>query len=211
MKTIHFVRHGRTGGNEIGVWQTFDQTLSDHGREQAQKVAKRFKNSKIDHIIASDMDRAFETAQIINSDLAHLNLDIVPTKLLHEIYRPKEVRGQLKTDEKSIEIMKEVRAHWNDPSWKFSDEENFFDLKARVEKALDEVLALPGENIIAVTHEFVLRMIFGFITYKEVLTPELYEAFINLMWHENTGVTTFTYDNGKWRMLNWNDHSHLLA
>ena len=207
MKTIYFVRHGRTGGNEQGLWQTFDQLLSDYGREQAAKVSKRFKNIKIDSIIASDMDRAFETAQIISADIG---LEVIPTKLLHEIHRPDAVRGKPKTDEQIIKIMDEVEKNWGNKDWKYSDEENFFDLRERVEKALSELLSLPADTIIAVTHEYVLRMVFAVIFFGEQLTPDLFKVIVKRLWAENTGISEFTYDDGKWKMLTWNDHSHLL-
>lgn len=207
MKRIYFVRHGRTGGNEKGLWQTFDQPLSDHGRDQATKASKRFKNIKIDAIIASDMDRAFETAQIISADIG---LEVIPTKLLHEIHRPEAVRGKPKTDEEIIRIMNEVEENWGNMDWKYADEENFYDLRDRVKEALDELLALPVDTIVAVTHEYVLRMIFAIIFFGEQLNPDLFKVVFKRLWAENTGISEFTFDEGKWKMLTWNDHSHLL-
>lgn len=206
MKKIYLVRHGRTGGNEKGLWQTFDQPLSDHGRQQAVKVSKKFKNIKIDSIIASDMDRAFETAQIIN---AEIGLGVIPTKLLHEIHRPSIVRGKLKTDEETIKIMEEVEDNWGNNGWKHSDEENFYDLRDRAIESLKEIISLPADNIIAVTHEFMKRMIFSVIFFGEGLSLEQFEK-ARLLWAENTGVSTFSYNDGKWKVLSWNDHSHLL-
>ncbi len=206
MKKIHFVRHGRTSGNEIGLWQTFDQTLSDFGREQAKKVSKKLKNIKADTIITSDMDRALETATIINMEIG---LEVIPTKLLHEIHRPSVVRGKLKTDPDTVLVMDEVKKHWVDGSWKHSDEENFFDLKNRVESALRHITDLPGEVVVAVTHEFVLRMIFAVTLFGEKLTPELFGSIVKFLLVENTGVSTFIYDKGSWKLLSWNDHSHL--
>jgi broad specificity phosphatase PhoE len=207
MKKIYFVRHGRTGGNEKGLWQTFDQKLSDHGREQATKVSKRFKDIKIEYIMASDMDRAFETAQIIS---AEIGLEVIPTKLLHEIHRPSVVRGRPKTDEETMAIMNEVEKNWGNDSWKHSDEENFFDLRNRTIKALEEIVSLPAKAVIAVTHEFVSRMIFGIIFYGENLSPESFSQMAKLLAVENTGVSEFQYTDGNWKMVSWNDHSHLL-
>lgn len=206
MKKIYLVRHGRTGGNEKGLWQTFDQPLSDHGRDQARKVSSRFKNIKIDSIIASNMDRAFETAQIINTEIG---LDVIPTKFLHEIHRPSAVRGKSKTDEETIKIMEEVENNWGNNGWKHSDEENFYDLRDRAVESLKEITSLPADNVIAVTHEFMKRMIFAVIFFGESLSLEQFEK-TRLICVENTGVSTFSYNDGKWKMLSWNDHSHLL-
>lgn len=207
MKKIYFVRHGRTGGNEKGLWQTFDQKLSDHGREQAAKVSKRFKDIKIEYIMASDMDRAFETAQILNTEIG---LEVVPTKLLHEIHRPTVVRGKSKSDEEILKIMEVVEENWGNPDWRHSDEENFFHLRDRVSAALAEIASLKTESVIAVTHEYFLRMTFAVIFFGDQLTPELFKTIEKKLWVENTSVSEFTYDEGKWRMLSWNDHSHLL-
>ena len=68
---IILVRHGESIANAEGVSQGnkdewIDTHLSKKGKEQADKVAQRLKNEKIDIIYSSDLKRAKETAEAIN-------------------------------------------------------------------------------------------------------------------------------------------------
>lgn len=68
---ILLVRHGESMANSKKIsqgnrdeWE--DTPLSENGKEQAKKVAKRLREEKIDLIISSDLKRARETAKEIN-------------------------------------------------------------------------------------------------------------------------------------------------
>jgi broad specificity phosphatase PhoE len=59
------VRHGATAWNEAGRYQGHgDPPLSDRGRAQAARLASRISRERFDRVIASDLRRAVETAQI---------------------------------------------------------------------------------------------------------------------------------------------------
>ena|SRR5688572_7139012 len=69
---VTLVRHGESIGNAESRWQgQADFPLTDKGREQAQALAKRWKQEKVkfDAVIASPLSRAKETAEIIASVL----------------------------------------------------------------------------------------------------------------------------------------------
>ena len=62
------VRHGETADNASRVFQGhFGQGLNKRGQAQAARLAERLKRSvpSPDRIVASDLDRAFETASIV--------------------------------------------------------------------------------------------------------------------------------------------------
>lgn len=66
--TIYLIRHGETAWNRAGRWQGHaDIPLTDEGRQQAGALARRLRDEgvRLDHIYASDLSRAFETAQIL--------------------------------------------------------------------------------------------------------------------------------------------------
>jgi broad specificity phosphatase PhoE len=65
MKTVYFVRHGSTDGNEQGAYQHVHTPLSELGRRQAACVARRFERIPVDIVITSDMARAVETGRCI--------------------------------------------------------------------------------------------------------------------------------------------------
>jgi broad specificity phosphatase PhoE len=65
-KRILLVRHGESVWNAEGRWQgAANPPLSDAGREQARALAEAVRDAGIDSIVASDLDRAHETAQIV--------------------------------------------------------------------------------------------------------------------------------------------------
>ena len=67
MLKLIIVRHGVTEWNKEGRLQgKKDIPLSKEGEEQADKLAKRLKDEKIDKIYASPLKRACKTAEIIN-------------------------------------------------------------------------------------------------------------------------------------------------
>lgn len=62
---IYLIRHGESIAKKRGVGQSSETPLSKYGREQAENVAERLKNSKIDIIYSSTHFRAKQTAEII--------------------------------------------------------------------------------------------------------------------------------------------------
>ncbi len=80
--TIFLVRHGETVDNARQIMQ--GQTpgcLNEKGREQAQTVARRLAAEQFDAVIASDLQRAIQTAELI-AEPHHL--PVTTTPLLRE-------------------------------------------------------------------------------------------------------------------------------
>lgn len=83
METVlYLVRHGETVDNAQQIMQ--GQThgcLNEKGREQARMVAERLAGEAFDAVVASDLRRAVQTAEII---AAPHGLPVVSTPLLRE-------------------------------------------------------------------------------------------------------------------------------
>lgn len=80
--TLFLVRHGETVDNARQIMQGQTQgCLNERGREQAQQVAQRLANEKVDAIVASDLHRAIQTAEIIAEPHS---LPVITTMLLRE-------------------------------------------------------------------------------------------------------------------------------
>ena len=80
--TIMLVRHGETVDNARQVMQGQTQgELNEKGREQAWQVAERLACEQLDAIIASDLHRAVQTAEII---AAPHGMTVQTTPLLRE-------------------------------------------------------------------------------------------------------------------------------
>ena len=83
METVLFlVRHGETVDNARQIMQGQTQgCLNEKGREQARVVAERLATEPVDVIVASDLRRAIQTAEIIAEPHG---LPVVTTPLLRE-------------------------------------------------------------------------------------------------------------------------------
>ena len=80
--TILLVRHGETVDNARQIMQGQTQgELNERGREQARQVAERLAKEHVDAVIASDLRRAIQTAEII---AAPHGLPVMTTPLLRE-------------------------------------------------------------------------------------------------------------------------------
>jgi len=80
--TIFLVRHGETYDNARQIMQGQTQgELNEQGMRQARQVADRLAGEQIDAVIASDLHRAVQTAEMI---AAPHGLDVTTTALLRE-------------------------------------------------------------------------------------------------------------------------------
>lgn len=69
-RSFYFVRHGETDWNKAGRIQgSTDIPLNETGRAQAEAAIKVLSRLPIDRVISSDLQRAYETASIINAVL----------------------------------------------------------------------------------------------------------------------------------------------
>ena len=79
---IYLVRHGETVDNARQIMQGQTQgCLNERGREQARVVAERLSAEPIDVVVASDLRRAIQTAEVI---AGRHGLPVVTTPLLRE-------------------------------------------------------------------------------------------------------------------------------
>jgi broad specificity phosphatase PhoE len=206
MKTVYFVRHGSTEGNEQGAYQHRHTPLSALGRRQAEFVARRFERIPVDIVIASDMERAAETGRCI----AERNrLPMVVDPLFHEILRPAIIRGKGRDTLEALEMMRFLAENWTNAGVKHSDEENFFDLKQRALKALDHLVARREKTLLVVTHGTFLGMLICCMMAGEEVSPSWFDHIHRFLVLKNAALSVCEYDQGKWQLVSWNDYRHL--
>src|SRR3989338_7015339 len=150
-KIIYFVRHGETENNAKGIRQGPEGHLSAKGREQALETAKRFpkRKGRPQVIIASPYQRTEETAKIIAKELG---MKIKYSDLLVERRNPSEIIGR-KGQEKDVRlIVDRIDNSFHDDNLRYSDEENFMDLKKRAHRLMRFIAGRGERRIIMVTH-----------------------------------------------------------
>ncbi len=209
-KTVYFTRHGETAGNVQDLVQDPNIPLSEKGIRQARLVADRFLTLSVDLVLSSDYPRAVETAEII---AAQCSVPHEQHLYFRERRGAKEVVGKPRLDPEVQRIYKEMQKHKDDAEWRYSDEENFYDLIARAKQALAFLEALPGTTIVVVTHAIFLKHILSMI-WSEKVTPEEFQNFRTTFRIENTGIATCILDSEHtihtgWQIITWNDHAHL--
>lgn len=210
-KMVYLVRHGESVGNVARVFQSHSGGLSSVGQEQARMLAERFLDIPVDLILASTMDRARQTAEAIN---AVIQKPIEFTDLLVEVRRPSVLHGKPIDDEDAIEIRKQLRLEDHEPTWRFSDEENFSDRMERAGKVIDLIFSRPKKHVALVSHGTFLRTLLSYMALGKDMTPAEHIKFLLFFHKFNTGISVCNWakdDFGefRWKLLHWNDVVHL--
>jgi broad specificity phosphatase PhoE len=188
------------------TYQDEYEPLSEIGLEQARMAAERAKSLSIDMICASPMKRAVQTAGIIKEAIGK---EIIYSDLLRENRGPSVMVGKRGDDPLAVEIIKECRSHNDDPLWHYSDEENFLEYKERGRKALEYLEGLPQENILVVSHSYLIKMLVLTMALGELVNPEIFYSFANKFQLRNTGLTYCKKKSSGWSIEAFNDHRHL--
>ncbi len=204
---IVFVRHGEGHHNVNKLYSLPDFELTKEGKTQAESAAERIANLPIDIIICSPFKRTQQTAEIINQKI---NKKIVLSDLAVEVRRPKEIAGKNMDLPEVKEIKKQLDDNFTKSDWRFSDEENFFDLRDRAKKFIKYLETFKEENILVVSHGVFIKMIVMVIVLKEELTPQAFLNGYDTMSLHTSGLTICERREQKgWKLITWNDHAHL--
>jgi len=182
--------------------------MTEQGRQEVGLLAKRFEAIPIDLIITSDYPRAKETAEIINR-VVQKKVEI--SDLLRERRRPSEFYGKEIDDPEVLRIARLITMHRTDVNWHFSDEENFFDLKARSEKFISFIQKFRQNNILVSTHGTFLRTILLTVMLNKSFTEDIFHQVIEggFLRLSNACITICEFTDGRWRLIAWNDVTHL--
>jgi broad specificity phosphatase PhoE len=212
-KLIYFIRHGETKLNALGIRQSSEGGLTEKGRAQALDTAKRFpkKKGSPQVIIASPYERTKETASIIADELK-MNVEYCP--LLVERRNPTEIIGHKGVEKDTKQIVDLIDKSFHDDNFRYSDEENFSDLKERARLLLEYIKTRPEQRIMMVTHSIFLKMVVSYMLLGEELTASKYNTLSYLNPIDNGGITICSYARAdywfiksreEWKLIIWND------
>jgi uncharacterized phosphatase len=139
LTTICIIRHGETDWNSSGKLQgREDIELNNLGREQAIQIAQYFKIDPWDVIVSSPLKRAYETAQIIGTQLSIPGIHIIE-EIIERNY-----------GSASGLLPEERRAHFPEG---IPDQEDFEHMRQRAMAGLTKIAnEFKGKRIIVVSH-----------------------------------------------------------
>lgn len=203
---VHFVRHGHSVLNDLHVHQSPETPLSEKGIKQAELIAERFRNIPIELILTSPYTRAVQTAEEIHKTN---QIPLIQTELLIERVMPSSFLGKSVNDPEIVSTHQLIRDHFEDPGWHFADEENFHDLIERVKKFIKYLHSQNKNTYLVVTHGYFLTLLVCYFLFEDRINYSLFKQFNGSTELVNTGITLCTYDDQKWKLINWNDDAHL--
>lgn len=128
---IYYVRHGQTDWNLARKMQggETERDLNETGIKQAEETKKQLENIQYDIVIRSPMNRAKQTAEIINEER---NVPII----IDERMRERKL-GELEGKEISTEMEKKI---WNyDLNYQIPGGENIRDFEKRILEFFEEI------------------------------------------------------------------------
>lgn len=148
MTTMTFIRHGNTDWNNEKRYQGHaHNTLSDRGRQQAERVAHRLAKEPWDLLISSDLMRARQTAEIISAHIGR-PVDFYDQRL-REIGRGK-LEGLI-----GSEIEEKFGVDWREQDL---GEETVDSVRERgVRFITDMAERYPAQKLLVVSHGLLIR------------------------------------------------------
>jgi broad specificity phosphatase PhoE len=153
--TILLARHGESDWNAAGRWQGHtDRPLTELGRRQAHLLGRQLATTPIDAAYASDLRRAWETAELA---LAGRGILVVRLRSLREVNVGSW--AGLTAWELEDRFPQEL-ARWRDGGTGWSGGETYDEMAERVVAAVGEIAARhDGGCVLVVSHGGPLRAV----------------------------------------------------
>jgi len=162
MTRLLLVRHGESEWNAIGRWQGWaDPPLSELGRRQAAVAARAV--GAVDAIVASDLQRAHQTADIIANELG-IGPVVVDAALRERDAGP--WTGLTRN---------EIEAEWPDYLASGKRPDGYEEDETLLDRVLPALVALEaaGEAVLVVTHGGVIGAVDRLLGQTHARTPNL--------------------------------------
>ena len=194
------IRHGETSWNvDTRIQGHLDIPLSANGRWQAERLAGALKGEPLAAIYASDLARAWETAQYLGRAQG---LAVIKEIGLRE-------RGfgdfQGKTFAEIEALLPEQSRRWRkrDPEFSPHGGESLVALRSRVISAVQRLAMLhPGEQIAMVGHGGVMDVLYRAATRLEIQAPRTWAL-------GNAAINRLLWSPEGFSLVGWADTRHL--
>lgn len=201
MTRILLVRHGESLGNEKKIFcGRTDVPLTEKGRKQACATAEYLKDTHMDAVFASPLERAFKTGVEIAK---YHSLSVTADEGLLEIWGG---YWEEKSFPEILALYPEDRNTWNENIGlsRCTGGESVLEVQARVSAHVEKLAQEnDGKTILLATHAMATR---SFIAKVKGLKPDEIK---DLPWPTNASVTTVEYENGTFRLVEFSHDEHL--
>jgi broad specificity phosphatase PhoE len=142
-------------------------------------------------------------------------LPIEYNDLLMERRNPSEIVGKSVNDPEVKKIVDHIDKSYHSDDYRFSDEENFSDLKTRARNLLEYLAGRREKTLVVVTHGIFLRMVVAYIIHGESLDARQYNLISFNTSANNASITVCEYRKGwfgppkdkRWQVLAWDDYT----
>ena len=171
MTTFFLIRHAACGGLGQKLWgRTPGICLNEKGEMQAQRLAERFRNIKLDAIYSSPLERARQTADVVAQNT---KLDVRTSAAANEINFG-EWTGKTFDELSSDEQWRRFNSHRS--MTMVPGGESFLEVQNRIVKEIEELAAQYGKAHLAiVSHADVIRAAVAYFTATPIDMIERFE------------------------------------
>jgi broad specificity phosphatase PhoE len=196
---IILIRHGETAWNAEEIFRgRVDVELNETGIRQAQLLAGHLADVPIEAVLSSPMKRALKTAETV-AGYHSLEVKIAPG-LIDLDFGEWQGLPHLEVKNKYKELYQEWVS--NPGSVVMPGGESLDDVRKRATVVVDEVVAAYEGTVVLVSHRVV----------SKVLICALLGLDNSHFWNirqDTCGITTFSYENGRFILARHNDTSFL--
>lgn len=194
------IRHGETTWNINGRIQgSLNIPLNATGHQQAARLAIALADEPISAIYASDLARAWETAEHLGRAQ---QLEVTPEKGLRERHFG-EFEGSTFAEIEAVQPVQAQRWRQRDPDFAPPGGESLLTLKQRVEEAATRLAERhPGELIVLVGHGGVMDVLYRAATHVDIQAPRTWAL-------GNAAINRLLWTPQGFTLIGWADTQHL--
>ncbi len=195
------IRHGETAWNvDTRIQGHLDIPLNDQGVWQATQLAEALQDEEVHAVYASDLNRAFTTAQAI-AQPRNLSVSRVPAMRERHLGT---FQGHTWADIETKHPEDALRWRQRDPTWTpAGGGESLLMLSDRVSQFVNDLAVQhPGEHIAWVTHGGVLDVLYRLATAQSLQAPRTWGL-------RNTAINRLLWTPQGLQLVGWADERHL--
>lgn len=207
-----FLRHGESLSNAaphtLALPEEEGDRLSERGELQAEAAAERIAELDVERIVCSPLGRARQTAAVVAK---YAGRQPETWDWIHELREPSDYPNLLK-GEQELHRWSNRMAQEADPEHAEGDGESFADLRRRVERTRERLVADDVDRTLLVGHGIFCRFMFALTLLGDEFEPR-HAPWLWRIGSLNCGLSTFDHvvggtsndpaDISGWRCVTW--------